>query len=158
MALSAIEPNEAKRGEPFVAHVSRGQQKGLRIRVLDNQPELLKPVSAVKVWYEAQSREWFRPGACPGAFQPLSSHKMVLFSEGGRALKAGVMKNEPTTTPSQGLALERFAAMTKIQDLLRQGFPLSLALEQVSCCPLTLPNGTQRPYARRTFEDWWYEY
>ena len=68
------------------------------------------------------------------------------------------MKNESTAPGSQALALERFASMTKIQDLLRQGFPLSLALEQVSCCPLTLPDGTQRTYGRRTLEDWWYAY
>jgi len=38
-----------KRGELSVVHVSRGKQKGLRIRVLDNQPELFDPVSATKV-------------------------------------------------------------------------------------------------------------
>ncbi len=48
--------------------------------------------------------------------------------------------------------------MTKIQDLLHQGFPLSVALEQVSYCPLSLPNGNQRLFARRTIEDWWYDY
>src|SRR6059036_3123676 len=68
------------------------------------------------------------------------------------------MKNEPHTSASQSLALERFALMAKIQDLLRQGFPLSVALEQVSLCPLTLPNGLQRLFARRTIEDWWYDY
>jgi len=39
------------------------------------------------------------------------------------------MKNEPQTPPSQALALERFALIAKIQDLLRQGFPLTVALE-----------------------------
>jgi hypothetical protein len=68
------------------------------------------------------------------------------------------MKNQPPISPSQSLALERFALMAKIQDLLRQGFPLSVALEQVSLCPVTLPNGLQRLYARRTVEDWWYDY
>ena len=42
------------------------------------------------------------------------------------------MKNEPQIPQSQALALERFAFITQIQDLLRQGFPLSVALEQVS--------------------------
>ena len=51
--------------------------------------------------------------------------------------------------------MERFALIAKIQDLLRQSFPLSVALEQVSCCPITLPNGTQRLFARRTVEDWY---
>ena len=38
-----------KRGELEVVHVSRGKQKGLRIRVLDNQPQLFAPPSTVKV-------------------------------------------------------------------------------------------------------------
>jgi len=38
-----------KRGELSVVHVSRGKQKGLRIRVLDNQPELFAQPSAAKV-------------------------------------------------------------------------------------------------------------
>ena len=68
------------------------------------------------------------------------------------------MNSEPKTPPSQALALERFALVAKIQDLLRQGFPLSVALEQTACCPVTLPSGTQRLFARRTVEDWWYDY
>jgi hypothetical protein len=38
-----------KRGELSVVHVSRGKQKGLRIRVLDNQPGLFDQPSAAKV-------------------------------------------------------------------------------------------------------------
>jgi len=38
-----------KRGELAVVHVSRGKQKGLRIRVLDNQPQLFDQPSAAKV-------------------------------------------------------------------------------------------------------------
>jgi len=38
-----------KRGELNVVHVSRGKQKGLRIRVLDNQPQLFDQPSAAKV-------------------------------------------------------------------------------------------------------------
>jgi putative transposase len=68
------------------------------------------------------------------------------------------MNTKPVTPPSQALALERFALIAKIQDLLRQSFPLSVALQQVSACPITLPNGTQRLFARRTVEDWWYDY
>ncbi len=68
------------------------------------------------------------------------------------------MNDEPKTPPAEALALERFALIAKIQDLLRQGFPLSLALEQVSTCPLTLPDGSQRSFALRTLEDWWYDY
>jgi transposase len=68
------------------------------------------------------------------------------------------MKNEPSLPHSQALALERFAFITQIQDLLRQGFPLSVALEQVSSRPMSLPDGSQRLCARRTVEDWWYDY
>jgi transposase InsO family protein len=74
------------------------------------------------------------------------------------ALNQSAMNNESKTPPSQALALERFALVAKIQDLLRQGFPLSVALEQVSSCPVTLPDGSQRLFARRTIEDWWYDY
>ena len=38
-----------KRGELSVLHVSRGKQKGLRIRILDNQPQLFDQPSATKV-------------------------------------------------------------------------------------------------------------
>jgi len=38
-----------KRGDLSVVHVSRGKQKGLRIRVLDNQPQLFDQPSATKV-------------------------------------------------------------------------------------------------------------
>lgn len=48
--------------------------------------------------------------------------------------------------------------MTQIQDLLRQGFPLSVALEQGSSRPLNLPDGRQRLCARRPVEDGWYAY
>jgi transposase InsO family protein len=68
------------------------------------------------------------------------------------------MKNESQTSAAQALALERFAFITQIQELLRQGFPLSVALEQVSFRPMTLPGGSQRRCARRTIEDWWYDY
>jgi transposase InsO family protein len=68
------------------------------------------------------------------------------------------MKNEPQIPPSQAIALERFAFITQIQDLVRQGFPLSAALEQVSLRPMTLPDGSQRLRTRRTLEDWWYDY
>jgi hypothetical protein len=38
-----------KRGELPVVHVSRGKQKGLRIRVLDYQPQLFDPPAAARV-------------------------------------------------------------------------------------------------------------
>ncbi len=68
------------------------------------------------------------------------------------------MNEEPKTPPGEAFALARFALIAQIQDLLRQGFPLSLALEQVSRCPLSLPDGSQRVFALRTLEDWWYAY
>ncbi len=54
--------------------------------------------------------------------------------------------------------MERFAFITQIQELLRQGFPLSVALEQVSFRPFHLPEGTERFHPPRTIEDWWYAY
>jgi putative transposase len=68
------------------------------------------------------------------------------------------MNDEPKTPPGEAFALARFALIAQIQDLLRQGFPLSLALEQASRCPLSLPDGSQRVFALRTLEDWWYDY
>ena len=68
------------------------------------------------------------------------------------------MKNEPQIPHAQAPALERFAFLTQIQDLLRQGFPLSLALEQMSLRPMNWPDGRQRLCARRTLEDGWYAY
>jgi hypothetical protein len=38
-----------KRGELSVVHFSRGKQKGLRIRILDNQPQLLDQPAAARV-------------------------------------------------------------------------------------------------------------
>ena len=66
------------------------------------------------------------------------------------------MINEPTTPPAQAIALERYALIAQIQDRLHQGIPLAAALEQVASCPVTRPDGTQRLYARRTIEDWYY--
>ena len=54
--------------------------------------------------------------------------------------------------------MERFAFITQIQELSRQGFPLSVALEQVSFRPFIMPDGTQRFHPPRTIEDWWYAY
>jgi excisionase family DNA binding protein len=38
-----------KRGELSVVHVSRGKQKGLRIRILDNQPQLFEHAASASV-------------------------------------------------------------------------------------------------------------
>jgi putative transposase len=68
-----------------------------------------------------------------------------------------MQKTSPSPS-SQALALERFAFITQIQELLRQGFPLSVALEQVSSRPFHRPDGTERFHPPRTLEDWWYAY
>jgi transposase InsO family protein len=68
------------------------------------------------------------------------------------------MKNEATTPSGQAIALERHALIAQIQDRLHQEIPLAVALEQVASCPVTRPDGTQRLYARRTIEDWYYAY
>ncbi len=68
------------------------------------------------------------------------------------------MKEKTTTSFTESLALERYGLITQIQDRLRRGLPLSAALEEVSSTPVMRPDGTQRLYARRTIEDWWYDY
>ena len=80
-------------------------------------------------------------------------HKRVFFWGRGGCAKPSGVNHEPQTPSSQAIALERFACITPIQDLVRQGFPLAVALEQVSLLPLNLPQGTQRLFAgapRRT--------
>ncbi len=86
------------------------------------------------------------------------SHIRLRFPAAGPGVKPAGMNDEPSKTASPALALERFAFVTQIQELVRQDFPLAVALEQVSLRPLTLPDGTQRLCARRTIEDWWYAY
>lgn len=90
-----------------------------------------------------------------GSYQ---SHATVTWTEPNAGFTPAAMNDELKTPPGEALALARFALIAKIQDLLHQGFPLSLALEQVSICPLSLPDGSQRLFARRTLEDWWYDY
>ena len=97
-------------------------------------------------------------GGLSWAASPYPSHEIVAWTEPNAGFTPAAMNDEPKTPPGEALALARFALIAKIQDLLRQGFPLSLALEQVSICPLTLPDGSQRVFALRTLEDWWYDY
>lgn len=59
---------------------------------------------------------------------------------------------------SEAIALHRYALLTKIQDLLHQRLPLSLALETVAAAPSTGPDGLEFSVAKRTLEDWWYAY
>lgn len=68
------------------------------------------------------------------------------------------MNNEPTSARAQAIGLERYALIAQIQDRLHQQVPLATALDQVASCPVTRPDGTQRLYARRTIEDWYYDY
>lgn len=93
-----------------------------------------------------------------GELSVVRSHKTVLLPDPARFLKAIGMTNEPNISPDQAIALERYAVIAKIQDRLHQGIPLAKALEEVACCPVTQPDGTQRIYARRTIEDWYYAY
>lgn len=65
------------------------------------------------------------------------------------------------TSPPNGpeaVALHRYALLTKIQDLLHQRLPLSVALETVAAAPSTGPDGLECSVAKRTLEDWWYAY
>ncbi len=86
-------------------------------------------------------------GGLVSAASSYQSHEIVTWTEPNAGFKPAAMNDEPKTPPGEALALARFALIAKIQDLLRQGFPLSLALEQVSICPVTLPDGSQRLFA-----------
>jgi transposase len=68
------------------------------------------------------------------------------------------MKKELPLARPEGIALARFALLNQIQDLLSRQWPLAAALDQVATSHLTLPDGQQKPVARRTLEDWWYAY
>lgn len=58
----------------------------------------------------------------------------------------------------EAIALHRYGLLTKVQDLLHQRLPLSVALETVAAAPITGPDGLECSVARRTLEDWWYAY
>ena len=58
----------------------------------------------------------------------------------------------------EAVALHRYGLLTKIQDLLHQRLPLSVALETVASAPSPGPDGLEATVATRTLEDWWYAY
>jgi transposase InsO family protein len=58
----------------------------------------------------------------------------------------------------EAVALHRYGLLTKVQDLLHQRLPLSVALETVAAAPSPGPDGLEATVARRTLEDWWYAY
>lgn len=58
----------------------------------------------------------------------------------------------------EAVALHRYGLLTKIQDLLHQRLPLSLALERVAAASIPGPDGLEATVAKRTLEDWWYAY
>jgi transposase InsO family protein len=57
---------------------------------------------------------------------------------------------------SQQVALIRFKAVNHIEERVRNGCPLALALREAALCPW--PDDQGRCYAPRTLEDWWYAY
>ena len=59
---------------------------------------------------------------------------------------------------AQALALQRFALVSKVQDLLHQRIPLRTALETVSRVPVQGADGLEFVVAVRTLEDWWYAF
>lgn len=69
------------------------------------------------------------------------------------------MKNEGFNRPEESVALRRFAYVSKIEELLRQDYQLSRALEEAACNPPPDPEGQQgRLHSPSTLEDWWYAY
>ena len=63
---------------------------------------------------------------------------------------------KPTLNPNQAGALLRFKAVNYLEDQLRLGHPLAVALRSASLLPWPDENGDC--YAVRTLEDWWYAY
>ena len=59
---------------------------------------------------------------------------------------------------AQALALQRFALVSKVQDLVHQRLPLRTALEMVTRAPVQGPDGLEFVMAVRTLEDWWYAF
>src|SRR5207249_6837987 len=72
------------------------------------------------------------------------------------------MKNPPQNSDSsktEHLALQRWGLISQVQDLLRQHWPLSAALEHVAAsCPLQPQNSHPVSVAKRTLEDWYYAF
>jgi putative transposase len=69
------------------------------------------------------------------------------------------MNAKPSPSGAEAVALVRFSLISKIQELLAQSVPLKVALETVaSSSSLAQPQGSARPVAVRTLEDWWYAY
>ena len=66
--------------------------------------------------------------------------------------------NEKSADPrAEAVALARFSLVSKVQELLAQHVPLSVALETTaSSSVLTGPDGSSQAVARRTLEDWYY--
>ena len=66
-----------------------------------------------------------------------------------------VMNTIPDTPNAEAIALRRFQLITKVQELVTQGAPLSLALGTIAHQTLQDVRG---PVATRTLEDWFYAY
>lgn len=60
--------------------------------------------------------------------------------------------------PAEAVALQRYALITKIQELLHQQIPLSVALERVVAPSIITTDTGEFLIAKRTLEDWWYTY
>ena len=72
------------------------------------------------------------------------------------------MKNSASNTDSsrrQQIGLQRWGLVSQVQELLRQHWPLSAALEQVaSTCPYQCDESHRSFVAKRTLEDWYYSF
>jgi putative transposase len=72
------------------------------------------------------------------------------------------MNNPPQNSDSstnEHLALQRWGLVSQVQDLLRQHWPLSAALEHIAAsCPLQPQNSHPVSVAKRTLEDWYYAF
>lgn len=63
----------------------------------------------------------------------------------------------PDSPNSDPIALQRWALVNQVQDLLRRHWPLAAALEQVALsATIHHPDSQPVPVAKRTLEDWYY--
>jgi putative transposase len=72
------------------------------------------------------------------------------------------MKNStpnPASSKQEHVALQRWALVSQVQELVRRHWPLSAALEQVaSTCPYQANESPGDFVAKRTLEDWYYAF
>jgi type II secretory pathway predicted ATPase ExeA/transposase InsO family protein len=68
------------------------------------------------------------------------------------------VNSKASASGAEAIALARFGLSSRVQELLRQPVPLTVALDTVASSSVLEREGSNQPVARRTLEDWWYAY